>query len=118
MGCFHPPRTPLRTVMLADRTGFVARRSAMTAVVDQDAAAARPSVAPGELWIGGQPQAAADGATRTILDPATGQPVTAVAEGGAQDVARAVAAARAAADSGVWSAMAPRARAEVLARVA
>jgi acyl-CoA reductase-like NAD-dependent aldehyde dehydrogenase len=90
----------------------------MTAVIGQDATHARPSVAPGALWIGGRPEAAADGATRTILDPATAQPVTTVADGGAQDVALAVAAARAAADSGVWSGLAPRVRADVLARAA
>jgi acyl-CoA reductase-like NAD-dependent aldehyde dehydrogenase len=90
----------------------------MTAVVDQDAASARPSVAPGALWIGGRPEAAADGATRAVLDPATGRPVASVAEGGARDITRAVTAARAAADSGVWSDLPPRARAEVLTRVA
>jgi len=79
---------------------------------------ARPEPAPGALWIGGRHEAAADGGTRDVLDPATGDVITAVPEAGAADVARAVAAARAAFDSGAWSGLPPRKRAEVLLRVA
>lgn len=79
---------------------------------------ARPVPAAGALWIGGRQEAAADGGTREVLDPATGEAVTTVPESGAPDVARAVAAARAAADGGAWSGLPPRKRAEVLARVA
>lgn len=89
----------------------------MTAVVDSGPVA-RPQVAAGTLWIGGRQEAAVDGGTRDVLDPATGQVVTTVAEARAADVARAVAAAREAADSGVWSGLAPRKRAEVLLRAA
>jgi acyl-CoA reductase-like NAD-dependent aldehyde dehydrogenase len=78
----------------------------------------RPEPAPGALWIGGRREAAADGGTRDVLDPATGSVITSVPEAGADDVRRAVAAARAAFDSGVWSGLPPRKRAEVLLRVA
>jgi len=93
----------------------------MTATVDspsQPGAVARPRVERGALWIGGQREAAADGGSYDVVDPATGQAVTSVPDGGAADVGRAVAAARAAADSGVWSGLPPRKRAEVLSRVA
>ena len=89
----------------------------MTAVSEQHAVE-RPQVAPGALWIGGTPDPAADERTRDILDPATGQPVTTVADGGATDVGRAVSAARAAFDGGGWSDLPPRKRAEVLMRAA
>ncbi|MBI4940576.1 MAG: aldehyde dehydrogenase [Actinobacteria bacterium] len=89
----------------------------MTAVADEQTVA-RPEPAPGVLWIGGQREGAADGRTREILDPSSGDVVTTVPEAGADDVRRAVGAARAAADSGVWSGLPPRRRAEVLVRVA
>ena len=47
-------------------------------------------------------------------NPATGQPITEVAAGGAADVDAAVAAARSAADRGVWSRMDPGARKRIL----
>src|ERR1700755_3269821 len=46
--------------------------------------------------VGGELVAAVEGATRDVLNPATGQVVARVPEGGAADVERAVAAARAA----------------------
>jgi len=48
------------------------------------------------LLIGGESVAAADGRTFETIDPATGEPICAVAHGGAADVERAVGAARAA----------------------
>jgi acyl-CoA reductase-like NAD-dependent aldehyde dehydrogenase len=48
------------------------------------------------LLIGGERPAAADGRTFETLDPATGEPICAVAQAGAEDVDRAVGAARAA----------------------
>jgi gamma-glutamyl-gamma-aminobutyraldehyde dehydrogenase len=61
---------------------------------------------------------AKDGRTFEAVNPATGAVVAAVARSGADDVDRAVAAARRAFRSGVWSRMAPRDRMEVLYRYA
>ncbi len=69
------------------------------------------------LLIGGEWVEAADGATFETLDPSTGRPLTRVAAGGAEDVDRAVRAARAALD-GPWSRITPAERARMLWRVA
>jgi len=53
---------------------------------------------PQPLLIGGEPVEAADGRTFETLDPATGNTICAVAQGGPEDVERAVAAAREALD--------------------
>ena len=50
------------------------------------------------LLIGGERPEAADGATFETIDPATGEPIAAVAKAGPGDVDRAVAAAQAALD--------------------
>ena len=55
-----------------------------------------------ELWIGGKPVAAADGARLPAVDPATELEIATVACGGAEDVDRAVAAARDSFDQGAW----------------
>ena len=57
-------------------------------------------------------------ATRTIYDPATGERIADVADATAADAERAVAAARAAFRSGVWSKVTPAERAAVLDRMA
>ncbi|MGY1620157.1 NAD-dependent succinate-semialdehyde dehydrogenase [Geodermatophilus sp. SYSU D00691] len=67
-----------------------------------------------ELWIGGKPVPAADGSRFDVLDPATGQVLTTVADGTVEDAIAAVDAAEAAAAS--WAATPPRDRAEVLRR--
>jgi gamma-glutamyl-gamma-aminobutyraldehyde dehydrogenase len=67
-----------------------------------------------DLFIGGDFRPAADGRRFVSENPATGQPITEVAEGGVADVDAAVAAARAAADSGVWARMDPAARKRIL----
>jgi betaine-aldehyde dehydrogenase len=56
--------------------------------------------------------------TRTILDPTTGEPIAHVAEGSAEDVDRAVAAALAAYRRGDWSRVTPAERSAVLDRLA
>jgi gamma-glutamyl-gamma-aminobutyraldehyde dehydrogenase len=61
---------------------------------------------------------AADGRTFVSENPATGRPLAEVAECGPRDVDLAVAAARRAADSGVWSGMAPADRKRILVRFA
>ena len=53
---------------------------------------------PGKLLIGGEWSTPADGRTFATVDPATGDEICAVAQAGAEDVARAVAAAQAALD--------------------
>jgi acyl-CoA reductase-like NAD-dependent aldehyde dehydrogenase len=57
------------------------------------------------LLIGSERLDAADGRTFVTIDPATGREVAEVALGGTEDVARAVAAARAAFAEGPWSTM-------------
>jgi acyl-CoA reductase-like NAD-dependent aldehyde dehydrogenase len=57
------------------------------------------------LLIGDERLQAADGRTFTTVDPATGREIAEVAQGGAEDVARAVAAAREAFANGPWSSM-------------
>jgi len=57
------------------------------------------------LLIGAERLDAADGRTFTTIDPATGREIAEVALGGAEDVERAVAAARAAFKDGPWASM-------------
>ncbi|MBV8245892.1 MAG: aldehyde dehydrogenase family protein [Candidatus Eremiobacteraeota bacterium] len=61
---------------------------------------------------------AADGATRTLLNPASAEPVAVVAEGGAADANAAIAAARRAFDEGPWGEMPAQDRARLLFRLA
>src|SRR3954471_15943059 len=91
-----------------------------TALPDQLSEAAR-SFASSEqqLLIGGEKVDAADGATFETLDPATGNVITTVAQAGAADVDRAVAAARAAFEHGSpWRAMSPGDRGLAITRLA
>ncbi len=69
-----------------------------------------------QLFIGGEFREAASGRRYMTENPATGQPITEVAEGGPADVEAAVVAARKAADSGVWSRMSPGDRKRILIR--
>jgi acyl-CoA reductase-like NAD-dependent aldehyde dehydrogenase len=57
------------------------------------------------LLIGDERPEAADGRTFATLDPATGREIAEVAQGGPEDVERAVAAARAAFEEGPWASM-------------
>jgi acyl-CoA reductase-like NAD-dependent aldehyde dehydrogenase len=56
---------------------------------------------PKKLLIGAEQVEAADGRTFETIDPATGEPIVAVAQGGAEDADRAVGAARAALEGGL-----------------
>ena len=67
-----------------------------TAQALSDAAREFVGAAPHTLLIGGERPEAADGRTFATIDPATGEPICEVAQAGAEDVDRAVAAARAA----------------------
>ncbi len=71
-----------------------------------------------DLLIAGRTRPAADGGTLTVHEPGTGGPLATVASATAADVDRAVAAARAAFDSGVWADQSATARGKVLLRVA
>jgi acyl-CoA reductase-like NAD-dependent aldehyde dehydrogenase len=70
-------------------------------------------VKPGRLIINGEAVDAASGATFTTVNPATEEPITTVAEAGAEDVDRAVRAARAALE-GPWAKLKPIDRARAL----
>ncbi|HET7419490.1 MAG TPA: aldehyde dehydrogenase family protein [Candidatus Dormibacteraeota bacterium] len=72
---------------------------------------------PKRLLIGGKWVDAASGKTFESLDPATGDVVARVAEAGAEDVDRAVAAARRSFDRGDWRDMQPAERARALWKV-
>src|SRR5688500_20226036 len=73
--------------------------------------AARSFVAgPHRLLIGGERPETADGRTFETFDPSTGRPIAGVPYAGAEDVARAVGAAREAFDDGRWSGIAAAAR--------
>jgi acyl-CoA reductase-like NAD-dependent aldehyde dehydrogenase len=70
-------------------------------------------VTPGQLFIDGQ-WAPLDDRRRSVINPATGTEITTVAEAGADEVKRAVGAARRAFDAGVWSRLPARERGRVL----
>jgi succinate-semialdehyde dehydrogenase/glutarate-semialdehyde dehydrogenase len=67
-----------------------------------------------ELFVGGKWVPASSGARFDVLDPATGDVIASVADGGVEDAMAAVDAASEA--SAAWAATAPRARSEVLRR--
>jgi len=71
-----------------------------------------------QCWIDGAFVPAASGETFVSINPATGIPLCQVARGGAADIDRAVAAARAAFSDGRWSGKTPSERKEVLLRLA
>jgi acyl-CoA reductase-like NAD-dependent aldehyde dehydrogenase len=76
-------------------------------------------IAPGRLWIGGAWRDPANDRRREVVNPATEEVLTTVAEAGASDVDAAVKAARdAMAPGSPWSTMTPGARARILWRVA
>jgi len=76
------------------------------------------AIAPQSLFIGGGWRAAADGAVLDTVSPIDGRRLTTIADAGAADVDRAVAAARAAFEKGCWAKAAPAERRKVLLRIA
>jgi phenylacetaldehyde dehydrogenase len=70
------------------------------------------------LFIGGDWVEARSGKTLAVFDPATGKQIGAVADAGPEDVDRAVAAARAALESGPWATMRPAGREALLWKLA
>jgi aldehyde dehydrogenase (NAD+) len=75
---------------------------------------AEPKIAPGRLYIGGQWVDALAGGAFPTLNPATEEVLTRVAEGRAEDIDRAVAAARKAFEDGPWSKMSGAERGRIL----
>ena len=75
------------------------------------------TAAPRKLFINGQWVDAASGKTFETPNPATGETLANVAEGDAEDVNRAVRAARNAFESGPWSRLTPSERGRILWRV-
>jgi phenylacetaldehyde dehydrogenase len=73
---------------------------------------------PHQLFINGEWVAAADGATFDVLDPSTGKSIAQVARGGAEDVNRAVKAARVAFETGPWRTLAVHERSKLMYRLA
>jgi phenylacetaldehyde dehydrogenase len=73
---------------------------------------------PHKLLIDGEWHAAAGGQTFEVLDPADGSRLAEVAQGDAQDIDRAVRAARAAFESGPWPRMSGRERGRLLYKLA
>ena len=74
----------------------------------------RLPIAPGEHLIDGRAAPAHDGGTLEVRSPIDGAPLTTVARGTAEDVDRAVAAARAAFDDGRWRDRSPAERRRVM----
>jgi acyl-CoA reductase-like NAD-dependent aldehyde dehydrogenase len=70
------------------------------------------------LLIGSERVQAADGRTFSSFDPATGREIAVVAQAGAEDVARAVAAAREAFESGPWRTLPPSERGRLIGALA
>ena len=75
------------------------------------------NIEPGRLYIGGQWVESASGATFKTINPATEKPLTEIAEGRAEDVDRAVKAARAAFTSGDWPKMSPADRGRLIWKI-
>jgi phenylacetaldehyde dehydrogenase len=73
--------------------------------------------APRQLLIDGQWVDAASGRTFETPNPATGETLAHIAEGDAEDINRAVRAARAAFDDGPWSRMSPSERGRIIWRI-
>ena len=73
---------------------------------------------PTQAFVDGQLSSAADGRTFAVIDPSRGTPLVNLPALCQSDVDRAVRAARGAFESGLWSAMAPRARKKVLQKLA
>ena len=70
------------------------------------------------MFVGGTWCAASDRGVRTLLNPATGEPIASVAEGTRADADRAISAARHAFDTGPWGQMFAHDRARLLTRLA
>jgi acyl-CoA reductase-like NAD-dependent aldehyde dehydrogenase len=92
---------------------------AQQALPDELGEAARDFIAgPHGLLIAGERPQAADGRTFATLDPASGREIVEVPQAGAEDVARAVAAAREAFANGPWATLPPAERGRLIGALA
>ncbi|HUI40789.1 MAG TPA: aldehyde dehydrogenase family protein [Terriglobia bacterium] len=82
-----------------------------------NASVAERTLKPGTLWISGQPAECASGRKIEVINPATGEVLTTVERGEAEDVNRAVGAARRAFENSVWRDLKPSARSKLLWRI-
>src|SRR3989454_2162377 len=96
--------------------GWAAYDAAMAIAEDLEIAAFLKGQ-PKKLFIGGRWVEAASGKTFETINPATGEVLARVAEGGAEDIDRAVAAARSSFDRGTWRDLPPAERAKLLWQV-
>ena len=87
----------------------------MTVTVDQTVE--QFTAAPRQLFINGQWIDAASGKTFETPNPATGETLAQVAEGDAEDIDRAVRAARTAFDEGPWGRITPSERGRIIWRI-
>jgi phenylacetaldehyde dehydrogenase len=87
----------------------------MTVILDRDVEAF--VAAPRQLFINGQWCDAASGKTFKTPNPATGETLGTIAEGDAEDIDRAVRAARQAFDNGPWGRMTPSERGRIIWRI-
>src|ERR1700689_526462 len=69
---------------------------------------------PGKLFINGRQEDAASGKTIDVVNPATGELLTTVPDGGTPDVDRAVAAARSSFEKKSWRGMDPSRKEKIL----
>ncbi|WP_022954569.1 aldehyde dehydrogenase [Leucothrix mucor] len=76
------------------------------------------TVAPQQLFINGEWQAASSGQTMDVISPIDGTVLTTMADAGAEDVDRAVKAAREVFEKGSWSKAAPAERKKVMLKIA
>lgn len=91
-------------------------RNYSTSVATEDVITPSVKVQYTQLLINGQFVDAASGKTFQTCDPRTGEVITEVAEGNAEDISRAVAAARKAFDDGPWPRMTAYERSKILLR--
>jgi acyl-CoA reductase-like NAD-dependent aldehyde dehydrogenase len=90
-----------------------------TALPDALGPAAREFLSrPQHLLIGDERLESADGRTFVTLDPSNGREIAMVAQGGPEDVERAVAAARAALEEGPWATLPPSGREQLMLALA
>jgi aldehyde dehydrogenase (NAD+) len=82
-----------------------------------EAVTAEREIALGKLWIDGKPADCASGRTIDVINPATQEVLATVPRGEAEDVDRAVQAARRAFESPAWWEMDPSARSKMLWRI-
>jgi phenylacetaldehyde dehydrogenase len=87
----------------------------MTVTADRNVA--EFTAAPRQLFIDGQWTDAASGKTFQTPDPATGEALASIAEGDAEDINRAVTAARKAFEEGPWSRLTPSERGRIIWKI-